>query len=149
MHLVVERNRKLSNDRWTASVVKVYPNPDDQTQVATFEGIERPWKNNEDDTSCIPDGDYQLVPHKGKYGRVWAFVGETVSHYEEPGKARFACLIHNANWADQLEGCLAIGRGVNPNTPRGRMVLNSLQAVTALRKIMPPTAPHTASIRWI
>ena len=44
-------------------------------------GMEQPWRNNKSSISCIPDGQYILVPHEsGRYGNTRAFVGGTVSH---------------------------------------------------------------------
>jgi hypothetical protein len=37
-------------------------------------------------------------------------IGETVSHYKEPGKVRCCCLFGEvANLASELHGCIAIG----------------------------------------
>jgi hypothetical protein len=75
--------------------------------------IERAWRDNEARISCIPTGVYTLVRHESeKYPDAWALVGDTVSHYPEPGKMRSAILIHPANHASELAGCIAPGRTI-------------------------------------
>ena len=75
--------------------------------------VEREWKNNEPNVSCIPAGEYDLVWRDSpKYGRRL--------HLEQPslGVSAFGtdinplrsfCLFHPANWPNQLNGCIALG----------------------------------------
>lgn len=63
--------------------------------------IERPWLDNQKFVSCIPEGIYQVKPFDGnKYKDVWEIM-------DVPNRS--AILIHQANWARQLEGCIAPG----------------------------------------
>jgi len=78
----------------------------------SFHGLEPPWLDNVPFQSCIPTGLYTILPHDSpRHGECYAFFGGTVGlHEDEKGYAeRFACLIHPANYAAQLEGCLAPG----------------------------------------
>ena len=146
MKIIVDRYE--STGKGTLSKVSVI-DPHSDTPTTTYFGIECPWKDNQPSVSCIPGGEYDLVPHSsGKYGEVWAFVGGTVSHYHDDGQSeRYACLIHSANYAHQLEGCLAIGiaAGANEGVPA---VWNSRRAIKSLKDHLDRSVLHTASVRW-
>lgn len=72
--------------------------------------VERPWVNNTEKVSCIPEGEYQLIPHNSpKFGNTFALSGDTVSEYPDPNKARALVLIHPANDMNDLEGCIGLG----------------------------------------
>ena len=81
--------------------------------------IERPWKDNERRISCIPEGTYPLFTKE--YGRFYdkyqlpiPILGDT--------SPRSEILIHPANWAKQLAGCIAVG-----STQVGNAVYNSVK----------------------
>lgn len=82
-----------------------------------FYSLEQPWNNNIPYNSCIPDGLYSLEPFQSnKFGDTFALVNPTLNVYKnsQDRKAdldRFACLIHPANFVDQLQGCIAFGMG--------------------------------------
>ena len=63
--------------------------------------IELPWRDNKRRESCIPEGIYIIVPRTStKYG----------NHFEIKNvKDRDAILIHIANFARELLGCIAPG----------------------------------------
>ena len=68
--------------------------------------IERPWKDNERRISCIPEGTYPLFTKE--YGRFWEkykfpipILGDT--------SPRSEILIHPANYARELAGCIGVG----------------------------------------
>lgn len=64
--------------------------------------IERPWVKNAPTVSCIP---------AGKYKCAWTlsprFHRKTYEVLDVPGRSGIR--IHAANWASQLEGCIALG----------------------------------------
>lgn len=71
--------------------------------------VEQPWNNNEPFKSCIPSGQYTLEPYYSpKYGHTFCVVGGTIGKYEGEAE-RFAILLHSANKASQLHGCIAPG----------------------------------------
>lgn len=151
MHLDIRRTE--SSQDGTLSEIKVYQDHScSGDPAATFYGMEQPWMDNKPFHSCIPAGEYRLVRHdSAKYGQVWAFVGGTVAHQESPGSpaTRFACLIHAGNYVDDVEGCLALGKGRVVEQATGRkMVTGSRIAVGELRTIAPPGGAHTATISW-
>jgi len=109
MRISIQR-LKESNQEETVS--KVYINDEFYCY-----GIEQPWADNKPYESCIPAGSYMLLPFQSsKYGSTYHFHNphlgvtkfkDTSSSYL--GHNRYACLIHSANWARQLQGCLGLG----------------------------------------
>lgn len=65
--------------------------------------IEREWKNNESNVSCIPVGVYHGVMTFSP--RFKQFLYELVDVPD-----RFAVRVHPANLASQLNGCIALGK---------------------------------------
>lgn len=65
-------------------------------------GLEKPWRGNEQEVSCIPSGTYECsVGESPKFGKVYGV--KAVPN-------RTDILIHAANWERQLLGCIALGR---------------------------------------
>jgi hypothetical protein len=64
--------------------------------------IERGWNGNQNNISCVPTGTYPL---KLEYSP--RFKKDLWELKEVPGRAE--CKFHPANYARQLEGCIAIG----------------------------------------
>ena len=91
-----------------------------------FHILERPWRNNTRNESCIPAGTYeaQFLPRStsGKYRNVFWLK-------DVPGRG--GILIHNGNLVDHTRGCLIIGkrRGTLAGKPA---VLNSRTALLEL-----------------
>lgn len=107
--------------------------------------IERPWVPSPaapcgtKGVSCIPPGLYQLVPHSSEaHPDTWALVnpGLWVYHWDEDvpaerrGLARTVVLLHPANIASELRGCIAPGlvRSVR-RVERSRDAMAALQAL--------------------
>ena len=112
--------------------------------------IERPWIDNRPHISCIPTGEYYIEPTESpKYGDVWAIVGGSVSRHKTDYSARFACLFHPANYASQLEGCIAVGRstGVRDDAEKSWAVWNSKDALEGLVDAVGFDV-HRLTIRW-
>ena len=64
--------------------------------------LELPWKNNDRKVSCIPTGEYDIVPR-------WSQKYTNHLHILDVPDRDFI-LIHEANFVRQLEGCIAVGR---------------------------------------
>lgn len=66
--------------------------------------VELPWKDNAKGISCIPAGTYQMAFTMSNRFKVplWLVL-------DVPGRA--GVRIHAANFAHQLEGCIALGMG--------------------------------------
>jgi len=109
-----------------------------------FFTVEKPWKDNKPFESCIPEGEYSLMPHKSnKYGNVLAIVGGTVSHYKDGGFERYACLIHTANYPHDVEGCIGLGDNYNQ---AANMVMNAKQSIIDFYNIVSPNEIHDLKI---
>lgn len=104
----------------------------DGTLFATIERARR------GDHPCIPEGKYTLIPHKSpKHGDVYAFVGESCYEYAVPEGSEGRCLIllHSANLASELLGCVA--PGLSPGfIGQEHAVLNSKAAMAAIRELL-------------
>ncbi len=86
--------------------------------------IERPWLANQHGISCIPTGEYQVIPHDSpKHANCWQITGVP---------DRDAILIHTGNTIADTEGCVIIGLvAVAPG------VLQSEKAMGKLRAMLP------------
>jgi len=72
--------------------------------------VEREWKNNQPSISCVPEGEYRLVPHQSpKYGKCYALEAPELGVTINGPSLRTHCLFHAANLPEQLEGCVAPG----------------------------------------
>lgn len=117
--------------------------------------IEQPWQRGEHPggkpfESCIPDGEYELVPFERPSGaRTFAIVNESlgVHLYGQRGDPyRFLCLLHSANYVDQVKGCIAPGHC--RRMKKGRiMVTESRKTMNRFRDCVPWTAGHTLTIK--
>lgn len=67
--------------------------------------IERPWLDNRSNVSCIPVGEYEMVRVNSP-----RFGPDTWEVADVPGRTHI--LIHTANWAKDIEGCIGFGRGL-------------------------------------
>lgn len=126
-----------------------------------FQTMERPWipqKNAPCGTkgvSCVPPGTYQLWRHNTEaHPHTFALVNPTlwVYHYDEDvpagqaGLARTCVLIHAANFAVELRGCIAPGLFRKVDGGR-RMVSHSRAAMTEIESLVPwANGEHTLEI---
>lgn len=112
--------------------------------------IEQPWVPNPNGApggkpfqSCIPDGMYRLTyfqrPNGDNAFLIW---NPDLGVYRneddhEPGKGRHLCLIHKANWAHQVQGCVAPGmlREAMPRPVDGFNAQAVRQSGTAMGKL--------------
>lgn len=108
-----------------------------------FPAIEREWMNNERRISCIPNGEYRLVPYSSpKYPRAYALVNESLGVYKHEAdvnkdinKTRYAILIHSANLPSQLAGCIAIGMTRGYPIIAGKLGLGVVTSKRAVKKL--------------
>jgi hypothetical protein len=78
-----------------------------------FKTVERLYHDNQPFISSVPPGVYTLEPHiSDKHGETWALVNEAkgVYHWKHRNAKRYAILIHVANQASQLAGCIGLGK---------------------------------------
>jgi len=88
--------------------------------------VEKPWRKNEQNISCIPEGKYPLTPRmSGVVSRTtggdydWGFEVANVPN-------RTYIMIHPANTIADLEGCIGVGQSLG--------CVNNKWAVTKSRK---------------
>lgn len=110
--------------------------------------IERPWipsasgKGGAQGISCVPVGIYRLVRHDTEaHPKTWALVNEELDVLHLPDSrsphARTAVLIHAANWAYELRGCIAPGVRAGKDEAGRHMVVSSKQAMSLIRARVP------------
>lgn len=89
-----------------------------------FWSVERPWLDNKPNISCIPEGEYKLKWRESpKFGPTWQL---------EDVPDRTHILIHSANFAYQLQGCIALGTDLMGDTIA---VANSRKAVNLFEEV--------------
>lgn len=143
---------------------QVQPKRDDCTLGLLFIGdlslvsMERPWypspvsKGGIKGISCVPPGIYQLTRHDSEaHPRTWALVNEDldVIHLPDAKKpnARTAVLLHPANWAHELRGCIAPGTRTAIDAQGRYMVCDSRKAMKLIEDRVPWTNEHTLEIK--
>jgi len=109
---------------------------------------ERVWLDNQRNISCVPAGFYVLEPHNGsRYQGTWALIGDSVSHEEEPGVARFACVLHWATRGELLAGCVSTGMRLKRRTADGAVQLADNAVPNVLARLDAENGPHYLTIR--
>ena len=115
------------------------------------ETIERPWiggvVGGQPGRSCVPIGSYKLEKHDSEaHPRTWALVNHDVgvAHFPTAGVPRAACLIHPANFAFELRGCIAPGEA--RLKADNWQVLRSRLAFSKLRELLPWEDGHVLEI---
>jgi len=125
-----------------------------------FFTLERPWiKHSEKGglpfKSCVPDGTYDLIPFTRANGdEVYALanaeLGVWVRKEDRPnGWGRYEILIHPANWASQLGGCIAPGLHYKIDQYGRHMVTNSRAAMNEIMEELKGLPGNTLTIRHI
>lgn len=120
--------------------------------------IERPWipmpgsRGGLSGKSCVPRGIYKLECHNSEaHPNTWALVNPEldVIHYEDRDRpsARCLVLIHAANYARELRGCIAPGMGRFTDGAGVRMVTSSRLAMLEIKRLVPWNNDHTLEIR--
>jgi hypothetical protein len=119
--------------------------------------MERPWvptplsKGGLSGKSCVPRGEYKLVMHSSEaHPNTWALVNPAldVVHYEDRDHPNLRCLvlIHVANYARELRGCIAPGQGRAVDADGVNMVTGSRLAMIELKRLLPYTNDHVLEI---
>ncbi|HWD29749.1 MAG TPA: DUF5675 family protein [Rhizomicrobium sp.] len=116
--------------------------------------VEQPWNDNAQGHSCIPAGDYALLPYDSPaHGETVVFHNPALNIYGTPAMipagvaGRSLCEIHSANWPFQLKGCVAPGAQLTSIPPNGMGVTSSVATVTQLRLKWGDRKNLTATVR--
>lgn len=94
--------------------------------------LERAWHGNRQNISCIPEGDYNFLPHAwaenapNKFKKVWHIQNVPMRSY---------ILLHAGNSIADTMGCILVGNGVNIRDNTGAL-LDSKNAINELREII-------------
>lgn len=140
---ICELTRTLTDDQGTIGQLVV--RSEDNLLLFSCPFLELPWRNDETDLSCLPDGDYYLSMR-------WSPHHACDLYHIDGDHHRVACEIHAANLAGdikkgyvaQLKGCGSPGRavmifprGVAPAGPLDqRGVVNSTTTLAAFHAAM-------------
>jgi hypothetical protein len=113
---------------------------DDKMVIYDFATMELPWKHNESNISCIPDGKYPVKKYNSDtYGLVFA-----VNDVPDRDLIR----IHAANYSRELRGCIAPGKGFSDIDGDGLIdVYSSKMTLNELLDMMPEEFELT--INWL
>jgi hypothetical protein len=115
------------------TLIRHAPHKDGTFGTLVFKGqlicltLELPWRKNQIDVSCIPEG---LFPIKRR--RKWFGAERYGNTFEVMVEYRSGILIHPANTVDELRGCIAPGMGLG--RLNGRKAV--LQSADAFRDLM-------------
>lgn len=120
--------------------------------------MERPWiampgaRGGLSGKSCVPEGVYRLERHNSEaHPNTWALVNPDldVIHYEDRlhPEYRALVLIHIANRARELRGCIAPGRRRGVDDDGTHVVYDSRLAMIDLKRLLPWDDSHTLEIR--
>ncbi len=126
MKLTLTRDPARSNANGTFGAMDI-------DGVAFCQTAEQPWANNVNDHSCVPLGDYELIPYDSpSHGKTVVLHNPDLQVYgpnmgPPAGQhGRTFCEIHVANWPSELKGCIAVGAAYNANlAPHGPAVTGS------------------------
>lgn len=96
-------------------------------QIPFAVSLERPWKGNKADVSCIPAGDYVCkLTSSVKFGKAYEIC-------DVPGRSKI--LIHKGNTTADTSGCVLIGEqfGMKDGKP---LIFQSMQGYSELLEIL-------------
>lgn len=134
MNFVLARSKSFSNDRQTVGVLF------NETLDELCKILELPWKDNQRNISCIPEGHYEVMAHRSpKFGD---------SFWIRDVKDRSEILIHPANFTRELRGCLA--PGLNFSDIDGDGVIDVKSSRKAMDKLI-TTMPRRFNLQivWV
>lgn len=124
----VKIQRILKNEHQVLGILTIFDDNDfPKWECRT---LELPDKENQKRISCIPEGEYEVVKrNSAKYG----------DHFHiKDVIGRSYILIHNANYARQLKGCIAVGLAHTDIDGDGwRDVTRSKQTLKDLNRELP------------
>jgi hypothetical protein len=126
-NISMELKRIEKNENQTLGVINVY---DQQTILFSCKSLELPWKNNNQNVSCIPPGTYtvqKLIDQK---------FGNHFHVMNVPNRG--GILIHAGNFYTQTQGCILVGDSHSDINKDGNMdVSNSRITLNKLYNLMP------------
>lgn len=99
--VLIHRDYRDPEDR--ASLGICYVIDENLDVIFKSESLERGWKDNKSDVSCVPEGTYPLrLEYSPRFKQdLWELKNV-------PGRSE--CKFHSANYWKQLNGCIALGK---------------------------------------
>lgn len=122
--------------------------------LINLHSIELPWRDNEPNVSCVPEGVYDLLPYDSpKHGATWRLHNPALNICGKmfvPEGCRSEIEIHADNFARTLEGCIGVGLSAGEllDDVTGRnetAVIASVAAMLQLRALL-GSQQHTLTI---
>lgn len=120
--------RDFQDQNQTLGTCTVY----DESNKPIFSSVclERGWRNNESNVSCVPLGNYPIVFEYSSKFKMDLWELKSV-----PNRAE--CKFHVANYWYQLEGCIALGSSLKDiNNDGYNDVVNSTNTLKAFHKAL-------------
>lgn len=78
--------------------------------------VEQPWNNNKRFESCVPGGEYQLIPYiSTEYGPVYLLHNPELNVYAFKSQCksdtdRYGCIfVHRGSYPHDFQGCIGLG----------------------------------------
>ncbi len=100
MKAVLIRLKGRSNDKQTCGRFILVS--DNGSLVSQSASLELPWKDNQPNVSCVPEGKYQVAKRNSpKFGH------DTFEISNVPGRSNI--LIHPGNFTREIQGCVLLG----------------------------------------
>ena len=108
----------------------------DNGQLFVCKTLERPWKDNQHDISCIPTGSYTCVYNQSEHFSEQK--GRPIFTYEVTDVPnRDGIRIHSANYYTELLGCIALGDNFQDINGDDELdVINSVATIAAFEHLM-------------
>lgn len=122
-------------DKLTIGVFIVF---DDNMPILSCLSLELPWRDNEPNVSCVPEGEYEIkYEYSNKFKRfLWELKGV-------PDRSEVK--IHPANNVNELEGCIALGIKLSLRSA----LVSSRPSVEQFQRIMENTKSSKITItKW-
>lgn len=74
--------------------------------------VEREWRDNQVNISCLPEATYRLEPFESpRFGSTFVLTHDVlgVTRQQLPHSRRWTCIIHPGNTGEHVRGCIAPG----------------------------------------
>ena len=131
--MVMKKDKYIIIDRYSyekkQTIGKFYLLDNNNSVIKEWESLELPWKNNQQNISCIPAGDYEGILH------ISPTFGPCIWIKDVPNRSEI--LIHAANFFYDLRGCIAIGKDLYDIDKDGHIdATSSRDSLTELMELL-------------
>lgn len=126
MKLLIER----IEDTCTQTIGRMFVQDGKDCVKYSCHTLELPWKDNQQNISCIPEGEYKVEKRFSKKFK---------SHFHITNvEGRSYILIHPGNYYTDIRGCVLVGSGLTDiNNDGHKDVINSGDTLADLLGLMP------------